>query len=299
MTQRAFNRTASLTLSRPAVAAGRFGKFGSYFQPAPNGIEISGGDVDKGLRFTFRVEKDLEPEPNYADIVIYNLPEQFRAEFQRKPVHVRLEAGYDGQTERVLVGDMRWADQRKGSVDWETRLQVGDGDRAFRSARVGRSFKPGVTGRTAIAETLGAMGLNVGAALDTIDGIDREFAGGLTLSGKASGELTRLLKPHGATWSVQDGRFQVLRDRDVRTGVAAVLGDGGTPIIGAPEYGPPSDKGKPPVLTVTTLLYPSLTPGGLIRVNDTVTGLFKMIRIVHSGDTHGQDWYTTVEATAR
>lgn len=297
MSGRLFKRAAKLTLAKPLQTV-RGGRFGAFFQQQ-NGVEIGGDDASAGLRFTFRIEKDLESPPNPAEIVIYNLSERSRGEFQAKPLHVRLDVGYDGETERLFVGDMHYCEQRRTSVDWETRLTVHDGGRAFRFATVNRSFKPGVTAKTAITEVIGAMGLEVPGLLDAIPNIGAQFAGGLTMTGPANRELSRLLDPYGASWSIQDGRMQILRDQDVRTDQAILVNqDAG--LVGPPEYGPPPEKGKPPVLKFKMLLYPGLTPGGLVQLDTrSVKGTFKIRKIAHTGDTHGPDWHSEVEATAR
>ena len=65
----------------------------------------------------------------------------------------------------------------------------------------------------------------------------------------------------------------------------------GTPALGTPEEG----TGKP-VLTAKTLLNGDLQAGGYAQLRtDTVNGDYKVFRSTHMGDTHGQEWYTTVE----
>lgn len=302
MTFRAIKRAAVLTLAKPAVSS-RGGRFGAYFQQQPNGIAIGGATLDRSLRFTFKIEKDLKPEPNYTDIVVYNLSESHRAEFQRKPVHVRLEVGYDGETQGLFVGDLRWAEHRRNGVDWETHIQAGDGERAYRHARVNRSFKPGVSAFDALKEAASSMELELPSGLaDALPSLSGQYAGGLSMTGPAHREITRILTPRGAEWSVQDGRLVILPKSGARRDTAILIGADGLPVIGAPEFGPPGEKGKdkPPTLTVKTLLFPGFVCGGLIQLKTrSVSGLFKVARIVHTGDTHGQDWYSTLEATQR
>lgn len=296
MTFRAYKRAATLTLARPAVST-RGGRFGAYFRQG-NGITIGGAELDQSLRFTFRVTKDLKPEPNYTDLTVYNLSETHRAEFSRKPVHIRLEVGYDGETQGLFVGDLRWSDSQREGPDWRTQIQAGDGERAYRHARVNRSFKPGVSVRDALAEAAGSMELELPAGLSTlIPDVGKQFAGGLAMAGPAHREMTRLLRPLGAEWSIQDGRLVVLPGNGAKRDTAILLGGDGLPVIGSPEFGPP-EKDKPPTLKVKTLLFPGFTCGGRIQLKTRgVSGLFKVVQIVHTGDTMGQDWYSSLEAT--
>lgn len=304
MTARLFKRTAVLTLARYAPTTARGGKFGAFFQTQGNGIAIGGADASESLRFTFRIEKDLEPEPNYSDIVVYNMRADHRAEFQKKPVSVRLDVGYDGEAARIFTGNLRWSDtQREAGTTWVTTIQCGDGERAYSNARVNRSFRPGVDIGTGLREAAKAMELDIpDAMLSIIPGVDRQFAGGLTMTGPAHREMTRLLKPLGASWSVQDGKLQLLAGTAARPDAAILVGADGIPVIDRPEYGPPgkSGQGKPPTLTIKTLLFPGYACGGRIQVSTPgVSGVFKVQKLVHTGDTHGKDWYTTLEAIQR
>ncbi len=56
-------------------------------------------------------------------------------------------------------------------------------------------------------------------------------------------------------------------------------------------------KRKTAKLQIKTLLYPQVQVGGKIRVEaENITGLFKVAQVVHTGDTHGSDWTTEIEA---
>ena len=49
-------------------------------------------------------------------------------------------------------------------------------------------------------------------------------------------------------------------------------------------------------MTVKMLLYPEIVPGDLVQVTSKVkNGLFKVVKVRHSGDTHGHDWWTDLE----
>lgn len=277
---RLFKRGVALTIARPQ----------SYFVQAPNAVVL------RGLRVTFSIEKKIGKQPNTCEVAVYNLSKDSRSNVDKRPIHVRLDAGYDDNLERLFTGDLIWSESKLDGVDWETKLQVADGARAFQHARVTRSFKPGVTLRTALAEVTGSLGLTMTKSALASSAMLTEFVSGLSLNGPAQREMTRLLAPHGLTWSIQDGRLQILGETEARTDQAIVVSqDAG--MIGVPEYGSPTEKKKPPVLTVRMLLHPGLTPGGLIKVESrTIKGTFRVARVTHEGDTHGESWTSTVEA---
>lgn len=328
---RLFNRTAVLLVTPPAVVSygpnktvhriGNVNVAGAVRALAPlPGIGALVADATeqtvraetsvetttliRDLRVTFEIEKHLGSEPNTCKAVVYNLAESSRALFQRKPLSIRLDAGYDGELQRLFTGDVRWCDSHVDGADWCTTIQVADGDRAHRFARVARSYEAGVTTEQAVKDTVKAMGLTLDRA--TSAKLGAQYVSGLTLHGNAAKNLTKLLKPRGLTWSVQDGRLQVLAAGDVRTDDPIEISQD-TGMIGSPEYGPPIDAGTTPtgrerkghaaVITFKVLLYPNLTPGGRVHLRTrSINGVFKVNRVTHSGDTHGTDWYSEVEA---
>lgn len=287
-----FERAAQVTISKPT----------GFFAPGANAVVI------RDLRVRIQAEKHLGREPNTCTVIVDNLSETTRAALQTKPLHVLVEAGYAGQVQRLFSGDVRWAQSRRLGVQWETTLQIADGDRAYRHARVLRSYRGGVDVATAVREAATAMGLEVPAA---VEGLRQQFAAGLALRGRASDVMSRLLEPTGYDWSIQDGRLQLLREGDVRVDQAAVISQD-TGMVDTPELGAPTDppraadgagssprigRGKP-ILSVRTLLYPGLVPGGRILMKSrSINGLYKVLRLAHTGDTRGLEWFTDVEAT--
>lgn len=280
MATRLFKRNVAITIARPQ----------SFFVQAPNAVIV------RDLRVIFQIEKSLSKEPNTCEVKIYNLAERTRGEVQVKPLHIRVDAGYDGNLERLFTGDLRFAQSKRQPVDWETCLQVADGDRAHRHARVNRSYKGGIDVKSALGEVARSMGLKLPTSVTEAKEFATQFTSGLTLQGPSQLEMERLLKPHGFTHSIQDGRLQILKATTAHTTEAIIIAQD-TGMVGSPEFGTPDKKSGKPVLTVKTLLKPRVFPGGLIRVEArAITGTFRVDRVTHSGDTHGSDWYTTIEA---
>lgn len=284
---RLYDRVVRVTLARPLE--------GDYFKTATaNGVIVS------DLRVVFRVEKSLASDPNTASVTLYNLSPDSRELLEKRPVHVRIEAGHDNDPRRLFVGDMIHNETHADQVDIPTTLQIGDGARAYRFARVPpRAFRAGVDVRTLVVAAAQSMGLKVPTSAAGAVELSKQMASGYTLEGAAPAQLTGLLKPVGLGWSVQDGQLQILRDDEVRADEAVLVNED-TGMIGAPVYGAPQKAGDPPTLTVKMLLYPGLTPGGRIKVQSQhLNGVFKMRRVMHNGDTHGPDWYSEIEATPR
>lgn len=286
-----FHREVAVTLTKP-VADSFFNVGGN------NSIVIT------DLRVSFKVDKHTGKEPNTCEIKIYNLAPQTRAAVQQKPLQVLLDAGYENYLRRLFVGDLLYADSEHVGPGWVTKLQVGDGARAFANARVSRSFGP-VSAMTALKELSASLGLPLPANIANAPELLRQYASGLSLEGPTHRELDRILSAHGFEWSIQDGRLQILRPTDVRADEALVISGGsvaGTPntgMIGSPAFGAPSNDGKPPVLKVKAYMYPEVTPGGRIKVvSESVNGVFRVEKAVSTGDSRGKEWFTEIESRA-
>lgn len=281
---RFFDRTVELTIAR---AQG-----GDNLSAAkPNGVVI------RNLRVAFQIEKSLEPPPNPATITVSNLSPDTRTFLQQKPVRVDLQAGYGDERALLFRGWVRSANPVRTTTGWDVIVQLGDGDRAYNYGRVSRSFAAGTDAKTALAEVAKTMGLKLPKSASEAKDLAKKFATGVTVAGPSRGQLSKLLAPSGRTWSIQDGELQILEDRGVRASTAIVVSqDQG--MIGVPQIAAPTQAGEPPVTTVQTLLDPAVLPGGKISLrSDTVTGTFKVRKVVHTGDTHGEDWTTTIEGT--
>jgi len=261
-----------------------------YFDDGNNAIKIS------DLRVTFRVEKSLQKEPNTAEVEIFNLNANSRALTQSKPIAFRLEAGYDGDAQLLFVGDVNWSNSRCQGADWVTKLQCGDGSRAYNYATINKSYRAGTSSLEVMRDVAGSMGLKIPSNASEAVELTKQFVSGKTAFGSSSLEFDRLAKSAGHSWSVQNGKLQMLKGDNVVSRQQFTISED-TGMIGSPEYGAPKSAKEPPVLTVRMLLHPGIVPGSRARIQSRdVNGDFRIEKVSHSGDTHGQEWTTTIEA---
>lgn len=249
------------------------------------------------LRIKFHVDRSLTRTPNQCDVWISNLAQATRADLTTKPLSVQLDAGYDDVARLLFVGDLRFGMSKQEGPSWTTLLQSGDGARTYANSRVNRSYRSGTTVRTVLKNAAASMGLALPKSLDSDTTLDRQFVGGTISNGPARDELTRLLAPFGYHWSIQNGALRVLKDDEVFSTVAIPV-DEDHGMIGTPEFGSPPRSGKPPHVHVKMLLYPEVLPGDVVKVTSKAisgSGLFRVERVRHRGDTHAKDWYTELE----
>lgn len=255
-----------------------------------------------GLRVAFRVGKTDRPEPNVAEVSIHNLSPEARAEFQQKPLAFIVEAGYDGRTEVLFQGEAQAVDHVVSGPDVVTRIRAGDGERQFRYATFSASFRPGTSMEDVISEVAKSMyGLDISQLRERLKRKDWRgaldtFLNGWAGQGRTAPELDKLLSSRSLTWSIQDGALQVLGEQEPSSEDAILL-SASTGLLGSPEYGSPDKKGGPVPLKVRSLLQPGIKPGRQISVQaKSVSGRFRVTKVLHTGDTHGQDWQSEAEA---
>lgn len=267
---------------------------GSLADPPPaTGITI------RNLRVQFKVDKTITKEPNTADISVTNLSQTTRALLQSRGTKVVLSAGYEGSLGQLFSGDSRSIDHVRKGADWVTRIQCGSGERQYRFATVSQSFAPGTPKSAAVMAAISAMQLDPGNATAQLAGIAAQYVSGYAMHGKASAELDSLLSGLGLEWSIQDGQVQVLPPGQP-TAEDAVLVNAQSGLLDSPEHGAPEVVGGPPVLKLKSLINPLIRPGRTILVQSQQVNSQKFlpVKVNHSGDTKGGEWYTQVEARA-
>lgn len=284
-----FDRKVKVTLASN-LGSVSFDSAGRFFNAFTRSTNI------EDLRVSFTIEKSLMREPNSCKFVINNLAKDTRAEFQSLPAHVSLSAGYGSDIKELFKGDIIHGASRHDAPEWLTEVQCGTGATSFKHGRVSKSFRVGTDVRTLIKEVASGMGLKVPGSVDGAKEFLTQLKSGISLDGLSAKEMTRILKPRGFSFSVQDDQLQIIKTDELNRAEAIIVSaDHG--MIGSPELGTPESKGKSPILKVRMLLEPFLIPGGLIQLRArNIQGNFKLLRVIHTGDTHGQSWYSDLEA---
>ena len=252
----------------------------------------------KDLRVQFSVKKSSAKEPNTAEVTITNLSPARRSALQTKGVKFVLECGYvDTGVKQIFQGDVRHVSHVREGADWRTVLKSGDGERAYSFARVSESFAPKASKSDVIKRLVNKLGLGLGNSTRAAAAIPGSFEQGLVVTGPVSRELDKVLAGTGYTWSIQDEQIIILSDTEI-SGQDVPLLTPSSGLIGSPEFGAPLVKGGKPQLTFRCLLNANIKPGCKVQVECERFPLgvsVKCAKVEHSGDTSGQDWYTSVE----
>ena len=254
------------------------------------------------LRVTFNIEKSLDKHPNAAEIVIYNLTPQSRAQCVVRGTPISIRAGYQAaQTNGIIYsGQISESRSERDGMDWKTTIQARDGDTAWLQFS-SHSFGSGVP-KLKLAQTIAA---DLGYQLSP-DAAARLATAGSTrsavvLHGNAYAQMDRILTPLGLAWSVQDGALQVL-DGGGATAEPAIVLSPSTGLIGTPQpmeqyHAGNTARGQPPAITLQALIQPGFRPGRLIALQaESLQGVYVCRKATYTGDTHGNEWTVNLEA---
>lgn len=253
----------------------------------------------QGLRMAFNVVSSTRPEPNTAELSIWNLNEDSRANVVKKAIPVIIEAGYAKTPGEIFKGYLRDGVSENKGVDWITTLISGDGDAAWRDSRVAESFAAGSKVDDVIKALFTRLGPTVNAQ-NAIEAVKKgkfrealtEFTKGTVLYGKTVEELDKLIKSKKMQWFIEGGQVQVI-DRDAFVPGPAFKLTHNTGLVGSPQVG------EGTLVKCTSLLQPTFRLGrALVLDSDTAKGTFRIEKLTHQGDDYTQEFYTHVEARA-
>lgn len=287
----------------------------AYLPGGDRGLDLS------EMHFTFQTKQQDVESPNNCTIRVYNLSQatvkQIRGEFSR----VVLQAGYQGTSGVIFDGTIRqFRIGRENATDTYLDILAADGDIGYNFGIVNQSLKAGSTPQDrlgVINAALANFGLAPGSQMPFTGGV---LPRGKVLFGMARSELRTLSASQEATWSIQNGKVDIIPLRGYKEGEAVVL-TSLTGLIGIPEA---TTEG----VQFRCLLNPRLVPGAVARIDNrsinqtlqqnpnnppvafdryiglqqladvTSDGFYRMFVVEHSGDTRGQGWYTDVVGLA-
>lgn len=258
------------------------------------------------LRCVFKIEKNLNETPNYSQIAITN-PSLSTIESIKPGDKVTVEAGYEnGNYGLIFAGDVvQPYIERDGAVDTNLILVCQDGDVFLNSAFTAMTLEKGATSQDLINACAKGDGITQGIITEKL--AERSpYIRGKVLFGKSAEYLRSAARTVNGQFYLEDGVINIIAADDYQPGEAVELTPD-TGLIGDPSQ---TDDG----VSVKCLINPSIKLNTLVHVSsDTVKrkmvskdgdavseldvdGLYRAIKITYSGDTHGDDWYCTIDA---
>ncbi len=253
----------------------------------------------EGLRTTFQIEKQNGKEPNTAEIKVYNLARSTRANLHSvKGNKFVIQAGYESTGyQNLFRGDIRFCEHVKNGPDWVTTIKSGDGERSLNFARISESFGPNTPIAVIVQSLHKSLKLKDGNVSKILPFITEKTENGFVAHGKSRDELSRLLVNLDYDFQVQDDALFIHKRKDPISSDIIVL-DRTSGLIGSPEMITPAKPKDKPRIKIKCLLSPNTRPGIIVQLeSDRYKGPVRVVKATYTGDTHGGDWYTTIEAS--
>jgi hypothetical protein len=280
------------------------------------GVRLSQGLSVKDLRVTFEITKSIGSTPNTALVKIYNLNQDSENKVVEEFDEILINAGYAGSSLLIFRGNIRHRSPYRDGNDRIMEIDAADGDYDARHAIVNTTLKAGTTTSQFLDQIVGKFKTTKRGHVTLKD---QKRIRGKVISGSARDHLDELARQADAHWSIQDGLLEIV-PVDSTLPTEAIVINSDTGMKGAPEV---SDKG----VKVTCLLNPRIRINGKIKIDNndlklkikkerekkpggthvskTTTkkvglsridpdGVYKVIHLVHKGDTRGDEWETEV-----
>lgn len=246
------------------------------------------------LRVQFDITKTLKPTPNTCEIKLYNLTQEHRNELATpKKLPVRLQAGYKGALAQLYLGEVRRARSVTEGSDVITYLSTADSEDPLQKTRLHRPVGAGASPADVLPMLVAALGVGEGNAKQMVAKLRARGAANVygkraVLSGHAAQELTDFCRSAGIEWSIQDGRLQFLDLNKPLEGTAVEL-SADTGLVGSPTV---DSKG---LAEAKCAMIPLLQPGRKVAFNsEHLKGGYRIIQAKYNGDSHGEEWHTTI-----
>lgn len=274
------------------------GPIGSLAATLAQSIDVS------NLRITFRVKKTLKPQPNHADIRVWNLNTFSQALLENSAaLACSLEAGYkDEGMFRVYLGEIRTADTKQHGPDYVTKMVTDDKGRKLQKVHINVPIRAGSPIEDVIRLILGSFN-GTGAPSGTVGegnlkkameelkkfGLTSLHPRGGLLAGNAAQELTDLCKGANLEWSIQDGNLFLLPVGKA-WGKASVVLNSNTGLLKSPMV---DNEG---FITAESLMIPGIYPGSVVIMESKFkSGAYRVTEVEYHGDTHGVDWFCKIK----
>lgn len=248
------------------------------------------------FRIDFSIEKDLNGEPNSAEVSIYNLSYDTAMDFidRGRESRIRILAGYQVPALLFEGNPMRGGvEYTQSGPDRILKIKAQEGLVRYQKARVRGTYDKPITYNELIDDILRQAGISRSSARVEIEGGDQLLPPGRVIEGRAAEVLDSLCETLGAQWSFDGndrisivGRTLTRRNSGLR--FATELRN----ILDTPK--PKDNKG-----VEIRVLLSDIQPGDRFVIdsldNPRWNGTYKAISVNHRGSAWDTDFSTIIE----
>ena len=277
-------------------------------------IQTYGGrtiTLSENIQFSFSIDKKAIRMYQFGEVTIRNLSPATETEILKNGASVTLECGYvDGPYGQVFKGPIRQAIRGKesDSVTYFLRLICIDGDDALNLGICNFTIGNGQTLRQ-VAEMVARSSstpfeIQVGQDFQSNDRLARSK----TVYGKPGDTLRSIALDNDSFFFFDDGVANIM-PLNSQPPARAINLNAQSGMIGMPSQ---TDQG----VKIKALINPGIKLGGWVQLDNKsvitnqlqlgvpqtlldLDGLYRIVGILATGDTRGQDWYYEMETVSQ
>jgi hypothetical protein len=272
-----------------------------------DGIELS------GLKIAFDILKTDTETPNKAQVRVWNLSDDTAQKIKDEFDTVILNAGYQARKGLIYKGNILQVRRlRERVVDKILEITMGDGDQAYIYAVTNKTLSAGATQKDILDSAVESMkehGIELGYVPDLGDA---KLSRGKTIFRNSRDVIADVCKSTGTSWSIQDGRIDLVPKNGVIPGSSYLISPA-TGMIDSPKQ---TNKG----IEVRCLLNSDIHVGSTVKIEGDIEeagikeggksdkneqpaklasdGIYRVVQCRYKGDTWGNDWYCEIVGVA-
>lgn len=267
--------------------------------PENAAIIIYGDGTNDNLRIKFSVPKHVVSTAAPTTISLYNLSPGTRSALDKRDTQVVLKAGWSNLGMlSIFKGSIMAVVSRRDGADIITDLLCTSGGGAINRTNISQTFGAGFPLSKILSDIARVFpGVAVDEKLIVVNDV---YLGnqGYSSAGSAKDALDKLSRVHGFSWWISDGLFHALGDDKIFNKGSIVISANNGFLRGAePMLSTPLQVQRG--VSIESLLNPFVTPGGSIslttKINPSLDGSYKVHELTHNGDTHADDWTTSIQ----
>ena len=271
-------------------------------------LEIDGKDfiletTERQFRVVFQILHDYGGYTSYADIQIYGLSRETEAKVFKTGQKISFRCGYEDNVDYIFKGDLVNLIRDKRGSDRFARLICRSGAQARDNSSIYKTLGTGTVLPDVIKACADAMGLSLVINANDFSAA-RPFARGRALNGSPDEYLKKLAKENGFNYVIENEKIIVSGLDSYREGSVTQVSQF-TGMVGQPEI---TEEGA----DVLVKMNPKVKIFGRFQISSEYKtfnfnniyyqnvkpsdglGVYKILRIEHSGDSYGDDWNTKI-----
>lgn len=264
-------------------------------------ILIKSSGLSSDLNISFRVQKSIMGTPGFASIVVYNLTNETKQVLAKSKTNILLQAGYqqgENALQTIAQGAIASTQSERDGGDIKTTIISYDGLQGMGLAVSNKNYAKQVQLATIVKDLASDIkGVAVNTDEIKLDDTLQTGTKGMSLSGKTTDLLADLAHQYGFSWSVQSGVFKAVPDITSTGNIYDISSADGNLIHATPVIS--NVLQQITGVEITSVLDPRIQPYDFVNLTSTVNpqlnNKYYVQDVVHTGETHGEQWVTVIK----